>query len=627
MAEFASSIAGFVSLSVQLFDGCVKGFILLSAAQGFGRRAEIFGCQLEWQHYHLHRWATLAGLFKEPPELNTPNLVLIEKTLRTLEQVLTDADTLQNDYGLKIEITADEIQELHNSKRLFRGIKIFSNNATKEFLNDTARVYQRRTSPWKKFKWAIFDQTKFETLIRDVQFFNEQLRSTLHWTEQGQYTGNSCDTLRSLINLTNDKDLLEIITNKLDALDSAIQASARLKQRSLLLEILDDGPNGQGWLTPSRTHRPTSSLSPSGPSMIPRQASPGRDLRRDFKFLRRSSSIADQTLYHEVASYNDQKVVLEWKTLPQHTERRLKHRIAAVADLLSGLNSPTFHSLKCIGYLKEPKTLRYAYIFQPPKDDEFSLRTLQDLVAGDVLRPSINQRLVIASALTETVLQLHTAGWLHKSIRSDNVLFFQSRKADWSSLENIPEAYLGGYEFARWDNMLETTEAPGAFEHSRLYRHPLSLSEDRIPFCKAFDLYSLGCVLLEIGLWRPLLTMILDWTRKHLDSTSNSSHYRLPRRSTNLNPTGIAEWESIFSEKENFLYSAQSGRVAEELRFCMGRAYTGVVEKCLNAAAAASYVSVPPADEGCDENDSNLDISLDLQQECLLTLRSLIDHI
>ncbi|KIW86839.1 uncharacterized protein Z519_12625 [Cladophialophora bantiana CBS 173.52] len=413
--------------------------------------------------------------------MNSLNLALIEKTLRTLEQVLTDADTLQNDYGLKIEITADEIQELHNSKRLFRGIKILSNNATKELLNDTARVYQRWTS-WKKFKWAVFDQTKFETLIRDVQFFSEQLRSTIHWTEQGQYTGNSCHTLRSLINQTNDKDLLEIITNKLDALDSAIHASARLKQGSLLLEVLDDGPNGQGWLLPSRTHRPTSFLSPSRPSMITRQASPGRDLRCDFKSLRRPSPIADQTLYRVVASYNDQKVVLELETLPQHIERRLKHRIATVADLLSGLSSPAFHSLRCIGYLKEPKTLRYAYIFQPLKDDEFLMRTLQNLVAGDGLRPSINQRLAIALALTETVLHLHTAGWLHKSLRSDNVLFFQSTKADWLSLEDIAEAYLGGYEFARCDNMLEMTEGPGAFEHSRLYRHPLSLSEDRIPF-------------------------------------------------------------------------------------------------------------------------------------------------
>jgi hypothetical protein len=40
---------------------------------------------------------------------------------------------------------------------------------------------------------------------------------------------------------------------------------------------------------------------------------------------------------------------------------------------------------------------------------------------------------------------------------------------------------------------------------SDLHRHPASLNGmSRKPYCKSFDIYSLGLVLLEIGLWKVL---------------------------------------------------------------------------------------------------------------------------
>lgn len=37
-----------------------------------------------------------------------------------------------------------------------------------------------------------------------------------------------------------------------------------------------------------------------------------------------------------------------------------------------------------------------------------------------------------------------------------------------------------------------------------LYRHPLSLGSSRLSFRKSFDIFSVGCTLLEIGLWSNL---------------------------------------------------------------------------------------------------------------------------
>ncbi|KIX01100.1 uncharacterized protein Z518_10166 [Rhinocladiella mackenziei CBS 650.93] len=623
----ASGVAGLISLSVQLFDGCVKGFVLLSAAQGLGSRAEVFNCQLEWEHYHLHRWASVVGLFKEPPELNVPNLPLAERTLRTLEQILTNAEQLRTHYDLTIDVTDEELKSIQSPKRLFGGIL---NSAAHTFVSDTAKVYQRRVSSWKKLKWAAVDQQKLASLIQDIHFFNEQLRSTLHRVEESQYRGASSDTLRSIITQTNDEKLLQVVANKLSSFDAAVQASARLKQRGLLLEVWqeqDQNDDGDTSTLVARTDgimprsSPTSSNQTMKRKVLPVKRAPRSSCLLDFKLLRRTEDKTNIGVIREMAIFDQAQVILEWKGLPEHLEKRLKHRVEAVADFLSGVNDPTFHSLTCLGYVKEPKTSNYAYVFQPPLKESFSTKTLADLLQGDIVLPSINQRLTLAATLFETVLQFHTAGWLHKSIRSDNILFFQPADRPWTGTHSLPDAYLGGYDFARSDNILETTEPPVGHEPARLYRHPLSLTRERMAYCKAFDLYSLGCVLLEVGLWRPMLVMLADWTQQ---KPSGKNDYCLPPRSVIVDPSTVSNWHLILEEKESFLTSTQSGCIADELRFCMGDRYSRIVSDCLSEA---SKLITEGDEEEEEQDDSGRESSLDIQIASLRALRSMLEHV
>src|SRR5947199_9487167 len=98
----AAAVAGLVSLTIQLFDGCVKGFVLVSAAQGFGSKGDVLRCQLEWEHLRLNLWARTVGLFENPPELNVPYPPIVQSTLANLEQLLTSASKLRSDYGLDL---------------------------------------------------------------------------------------------------------------------------------------------------------------------------------------------------------------------------------------------------------------------------------------------------------------------------------------------------------------------------------------------------------------------------------------------------------------------------------------------------------------------------------------------
>ena len=142
----AASIISIVSLSVQLFDGCIKGFVLLSAAHELGSRGDTLRCQLEWEQYHLNDWATTVGLFRDPPELNVPYPPMVQRTLSNLEQLLTNATKLNQDYGLDVLVTDEDIRDVQTPKHLFG--RILDKNKPR-FLSDTAKVYSRRNSAWK----------------------------------------------------------------------------------------------------------------------------------------------------------------------------------------------------------------------------------------------------------------------------------------------------------------------------------------------------------------------------------------------------------------------------------------------------------------------------------------------
>lgn len=44
-------------------------------------------------------------------------------------------------------------------------------------------------------------------------------------------------------------------------------------------------------------------------------------------------------------------------------------------------------------------------------------------------RISLGRRLEVSRNIAEAVLQLHTAGWMHKSLRPDNVVFLAQQGA------------------------------------------------------------------------------------------------------------------------------------------------------------------------------------------------------
>lgn len=123
---------------------------------------------------------------------------------------------------------------------------------------------------------------------------------------------------------------------------------------------------------------------------------------------------------------------------------------------------------------------------------------------------SLTARIKLATAIVECVERLHAVNWLHKGIRSQNILFFRNENENEDGNVDIMKPYLSGFDYSRPAQNTEMTEKPPENPAHDLYRHPLAHGNARDSsssspgYRKHYDIYSLGIVLLEIFFWKPI---------------------------------------------------------------------------------------------------------------------------
>jgi hypothetical protein len=199
--------------------------------------------------------------------------------------------------------------------------------------------------------------------------------------------------------------------------------------------------------------------------------------------------------------------------LPRHATEpteAFKKKVAHLGRLLSypAARDGGFRTLQCIGLVRHDipqgnKLIpQYAFVYDFPShagNVNHNFLTLAEAIASKTeMRPTLGGRFRLARALAETLFQFHSVNWLHKSVRSDNILLFRGSKT-----LNFSDPYLVGFEFSRGEGDQSTVDNDDSLNNN-LYRHPRrqGLPDER--FSILHDIYALGVVLLEIGIWRPL---------------------------------------------------------------------------------------------------------------------------
>lgn len=194
----ASTLVSIIGFSFQIFDGCVKGFVLLSTAGNLGRDADIFRSMLDWEQFRLEQWAEKVNL-QDPSKADMlMDWKLVADTLQHLENLTNDTRLLKEKYNLVLlerapplmKATAaleDEKSSTSRFKRLFGQGEKYSSTAA-------AKVIQAKNSYPKKLWWAAVDKQSMKHLIDDIAHFVQRLHDLLNSSIQSQMK-QSVDTL------------------------------------------------------------------------------------------------------------------------------------------------------------------------------------------------------------------------------------------------------------------------------------------------------------------------------------------------------------------------------------------------------------------------------------------------
>lgn len=233
--------------------------------------------------------------------------------------------------------------------------------------------------------------------------------------------------------------------------------------------------------------------------------------------------------YPPIRDRKRRRVWVEWKSealdpfgsargLDAGTLRRLE---AAVSLLREGEVTAQFRVPKCLGYYQgrdEMTKMRYGLVFENPRSAHAgsSPLSLRDLITDrDRATPSLTSRVHLMRILVESVEKLNAVDWLHKDLRSDNVIFFHRAiggENDGKSVD-FSEPYLTGFDYSSPLGSASMSEGLGTSLADDLYRHPdvqYLNSDDSTGhrLWKRHDVYSLGLTLTEIAYWKPLESII-----------------------------------------------------------------------------------------------------------------------
>lgn len=261
-----------------------------------------------------------------------------------------------------------------------------------------------------------------------------------------------------------------------------------------------------------------------------------------------------------------------------------------LAHVLAQVDPATFGLLKCQGVMKHngggnlavsPSTPSFKFIFSiPPKLTE--PRSLRDVLLSTARYP-LDEKIELAKKLVNSVLFVHTTHFVHKNIRPETIIAFRNGHSA------IGAPFLVGFEQFRGEGDRTYRVGDGKWEHNlctstflsfflRPWTFALTISADRHPsrqgthpevdYEMRHDIYSLGVVLLEIGLWTSFV--VFDRNEKPCLSRP---HPILK----SLVVSGARDTQQCAYENKQALELL----AARELPSRLGKRYTRAVMQCL----------------------------------------------
>jgi hypothetical protein len=467
MPDVAGLVLGVIVLIKPL---CITIHDAWTSHLNFGKDAERFRLRFSVQTARLDAFERV--LFKENKFLPSMPGRLIDHLPPNVSEDLVDL--LRQLYGLLFEYTSVKARyELENRSDEARVSKVAGMTAADRVNalvadGERADMVQQKSIGWvRKMMWVVWDKRSTEKLVVEFEAWTDRMKALL---EVAWWPLSYFETVAKLQKLEEDVDaesvglLHGIGLRKLLAAPQAVVPVAT-KQK---LEI-------------ARIHFHAES----------------KFGEFELGFLR-----GDTTA----------RFLVEYKTYERDgmgaVSEVIVRRIVQLAALLheAAQIDPFFKVCKCVHYFDDGAEKRVGFVYELPLLASPSTAaaaitfphpiSLAALLVSKKFRPTLRTRVRLAHILANSLRLLHSFGWVHKSLRSDIILFFTfsaSPIVDTHLHEDEDHLHLDdpritGFEYARLES--DFSSAHPEIEIKRnIYRHPVRWGQPSERFTNVHDIY------------------------------------------------------------------------------------------------------------------------------------------
>lgn len=413
----------------------------------------------------------------------------------------------------------------------------------------TARLYMNTIMAFSEQFYVLFDQftpspvalierARFSSwaMSQDVQLYSDSSDATT----TGKFWGSTVDILRQMkkalesIDKTrpNYRSFIKVRTlniQLLNTLSSERRSSARSRLSSIVLanttlrDALGDSYLNRRAETQHLVAQVEDATAPFPTPISQLLGGPDRYVRTIGRYhvakLRDKKDNHNKSVIVETIQYQDQL-----------RRQRLLPRIHALCKLLSSeqldqeLRIPKFYGLH-----DNTQAFCFEIIYEFPGEHHADNLQLMPISLRELLTerepyhyPSWETRLRLGLELAESLAAFHDVTWFHKDLTSFNVLFFPTTQTAPSARATHP--YLLGSQHSR-SATDDFTEGPLQDRVHQRYHHPRYVSLETRHFTRfrpQFDWYSLGILLIEIGLWEAIDKLMHEHAQK--DNFTFSEH-------------------------------------------------------------------------------------------------------
>ncbi|RSL73667.1 hypothetical protein CEP54_000039 [Fusarium duplospermum] len=555
---------GIAIAQIAFFAAC-KAVDAFGTALNYFDDAQALTVAVEIERLRLQAWGANSGLADGTlaPHLSLASEILLRE-LHVISRMFEDADKVRERYGVKVEgeestskAVSTFVARMRKSLRssgvkLYGGIPLAIDTAEPEDSETARKNSGISRSMSSRVRWAIRDKDQLKKLVTGLRDEIDLLNKLLTETQRRRFINdyerihvvvvgsamddNSLAMIREAVDVDRDGDTLAKIDRKSLAgnEDRSVRANvSQIAMKSLRLAQYDI---------------------PSDFSTQNRFLAPRKDDPAMLCLFERKQFEPD---------------------LDHSSKMMLWSRVQRLISLLALPQSSCFKVPQAVGYIHDPEHYCWWLVFHFPQKSRQAPHNLsKPLSLFNLLqpefkpRPPLEKRFRLASDISSTFYQLYSSSWMHKSIRSDNILFPYQNSDEGSSLDQLASPIICGFEYSRLETEAQTIDRSKANSDLAvaMYRHPDYQGEAAQGYKVQYDIYSLGLVLLEIGIWAPL-TSLFDSKR---GKTSSSR------------PALSIDAKGFHSPEAKILRDRVRSTIDKDLPFRMGSNYATLTRWCVD---------------------------------------------